>query len=113
MSSPRWDRLAADLHAAGHVVQVDHLPAAEASPDGEPAYSMTIAVPCGTVEIRDAWHSAAPRLWIGWRARLVGPDLEHGAPGGVIRSMWPLTLRDRVVAFVTECAQLPAPAVAR
>ncbi len=111
MSSPRWDRLAADLHAAGHVVQVDKLPRGQV--ENEPAgygsenLGMTIRVEAGVVQIRDGWWRKNPKVWIGWQAWLENGD------SIVVRELQATKSRSAVVEFVTACASPVAPAVAR
>lgn len=102
MSSPRWDRLAASLHAAGHTVQVDQVPFA-----GGASYRMTIRVEAGLVEIRDAWWRTNDRVWIGWQGWLEGADAL------TVRELRPTKMRAAVVAFVRDCSRLAAPAVTR
>jgi len=107
VSSPRWDRLAEALHAAGHVVEVHELPRGSVDVVNRANYGATVRAGDFRVEIRDTWWPKNDAIWTGYQAWLDGPD------GLVVREMPRAPRRADVVAFVTECAQLWAPAVTR
>lgn len=66
----RWDRLAADLAAAGVPARVDRLPYSEiyrGRPRSGVSSSITILVRgWGTVDVRDKWWNKNPDKWVGW-----------------------------------------------
>lgn len=66
----RWDRLAADLEAAGITARVDSRAYTETR-YGRPAHgvsrSITLRHPAGgLVAIHDRWWNKNPDVWVGW-----------------------------------------------
>ena len=77
-TSPRWDRLADSLAAAGITAQVDSRTFTEASHGRVghgTTHSITIRHPeGGTVEIEDKWWWRNPDAWLGWEVIRTGAD---------------------------------------
>jgi hypothetical protein len=76
--SGRWDRLAADLTAAGTPAEVDEQPYFE-SVRGRGhsgiARSITVQVPGkGSVTITDKWWAKNTEIWLGWTVYAEGLD---------------------------------------
>lgn len=85
MAGTRWDRLAADLAAAGIAVRVDAIPYAEVVAGRYRSgitRSVTIRHPDGgTVDIGDAWWVRNPDKWTGWKVTRTGADdIVRGRP---------------------------------
>ena len=68
--SGRWDRLAADLAAAGIQASIDEQPYCE-TVRGRVRHGVNSSIMLkhpdgGTVEVHDAWWRQNPDTWIGW-----------------------------------------------
>lgn len=110
MSEARWERLAADLAAAGLDVRVDVRTGMEAVYGRVRSYtsrSARLVLADGRhVTIGDRWWRKNPDVWIGWAVEL------EDAEGIGLRS-WPVSKkRSEVVAAVLEAVGAGA-AVAR
>lgn len=91
MSAARWDRLSADLAAAGVVVTV----ATRAYPGGM-SRSVAVKRPGGDlVEIHDKWWNRNPSKWVGWQVHVENGD-------GILTRSYAITRsrREVVQAFV-------------
>lgn len=76
MAETRWDRLAADLKAAGFEITVDARAYQGDRPGkGGITRSITLLVPGkGLVQISDAWWRKNPEIWIGWEVSASNAD---------------------------------------
>jgi hypothetical protein len=78
MSRARWDRLAADLAAAGIEARVDELPYTEELRGRRVSgvtRSITLRHPAGgLVEVSDQWWARNPDTWLGWTVTREGAD---------------------------------------
>lgn len=77
-SSPRWDRLAADLAAAGIDARIDSLPYAE-DRHGRVVHGVSRSAfirhpDGGSVEINDRYWAKNPDVWLGWEIVRIGAD---------------------------------------
>lgn len=108
-TSGRWDRLAADLAAAGIEASVYSRPYSEGRHgriEHGVSYGIVLAHPAGgTVEVHDKWWRKNDSVWVGWQVHREGADaieIEHS----------PLTKNRRdVVTYVRRMlAGQPAPA---
>jgi hypothetical protein len=86
--TPRWNRLAADLTAAGIEATVDQA-------RGGVNHSISLRLPSGDrVEIHDKWWRKNADRWLGWEVHT--EDRE-----GIVTRVWTRTMkRPEVVAAV-------------
>lgn len=91
MADGRWDRLAADLMAAGIEGRLDEKPYTEmrrGRPHSGIARSITVKVPGrGLVTVSDRYWTKNPDLWLGWTVCAEGTDsITVGRPSSPIKN---------------------------
>lgn len=88
MTSPRWDKLAADLTAAGFTAKVDERPYSEIDRGrvrSGVSRSITVSVPGkGLVTVSDSWWHKNPEIWLGWE--ITAEDAESIVQGRPVHS---------------------------
>lgn len=66
MAEDRWDRLTADLTAAGFDAKLERIPFNDGHQRGIRS-EITFRLPGGTVTVSDAWWRKNPGIWTGWQ----------------------------------------------